>query len=331
MVLLALIVLYAVALGASYSVWPLERQNYVDAEIGQRSIYLTDARYLCLNLAGLRRRGPKVLVVGSSNARLGLRPNELRPLLGGVEVDNLAVGGSNISAVREVVEQAYRNMPREDWPQATFLFGINFRSFVPDSRLWPQGLTPLDAQGLRFAFYSSGPDGVVHPSLPPNWLPVRDLMRPFLLLGWAIRELHTYAVPEVDNDNSTLTQKQIAEQIDQERQVAGPFGPRWYDSFRQFVELARYIAAHQSRLVVLELPVPSWIRHGVPAFADFEARKGPVLEEVKAVPGVVYGSIADGFGDDTFFEAFHPRPRITKRWAERASAVVLQSIPLREQ
>jgi hypothetical protein len=313
-----------------------ESKGYLDTGDVRYSIYTMDARYLSLNFQLLNHPGRRVLIVGASNSALGFRPSLMKPLLGGIEVDNISLGGSNITAVEEVIDLAYKNMPREAWPQTTFALGLFYRLFVPDASIFGKRETPLENQGMQWALYQRTSTGI-HPGLADRWTPaLKYVIRPFLLpswIRWVYFEPQTWGknlllldlrLKRIDYDTFTLTPTTRNNVLGEERDVTSDYSKGFQLQFAKLDRMARLISSRGGRLVLMELPVPSWIQAGVPAYGFYRAEEDRQIRELIKIPGVTYGSMAEGFSDDEFYDQFHPRPRTTVRWVRKAAAIILE-------
>jgi hypothetical protein len=250
---------------------------------------------------------------------MGFRPLEIKDLLDGIEVDNISIGGSNMTAVEEIVNMAYENMPREEWPRTTFALGIFYQLFVPDASMFHNGVTALEDQGLTLGRYERDSTGA-HPTIPDRWRPAFSYsMRPLLFSRW-LKDVFLH--PRRDYNTFTLTSEMRKEELDHERTVAGRYEESFPLQFTKLDHVARMISSRGGRLVLMELPVPSWIQAGVPACSFYRAEEDRQIRELLKIPGVTYGSMAEGFSDDEFYDQFHPRPRTTVRWARKAAAII---------
>lgn len=332
--------LYGGLLGASYISYPYSADRDIDTQRAKASLYATEPKYLVFNLSALDHEGARVLLLGGSNVREGLRPNFLKPRIGNVEVDNLAIGACDVREVAQIVDAVYAHVPQTSWSDLTFVVGIWYGLFRTAARSWPNGVTDIDNELLRYGlYYRDGP--IMRRRVPQSWEPVlQQALRPLL---WISRIYDAYVstttdwlrirllrlvgevpldVSVTDRDRFTLTPAQRAASLDYWRQYMGPADAWDGRPFVALAELARIITRHGSRLVLLDLPLPPWHRAGVPYDDDYRRLEQSLLRETAALPGVTYRSMQDNFGDDDFYDSAHPRPRATARWAEQAAGAI---------
>ncbi len=65
---------------------------------------MTDPKYVFLNRAALRPDAPRIVFVGASNTAVGFKQREVQALVPNAEVDNLSVGGSNMTQIAQIVD-----------------------------------------------------------------------------------------------------------------------------------------------------------------------------------------------------------------------------------
>lgn len=100
----------------------------------------------------------------------------------------------------------------------------------------------------------------------------------------------------------------------------------WTDAgFGDLVNLARRVSAAGSKLIVVDLPLPSWHANGVPYFQQYQRRKQPFIAELGKLDRVTYANMQKGFPDEEFYDSAHPRPKATWRWSERLTEIILKS------
>ncbi len=146
--------LYIFMLALSFALFPDDPTSYVDTNEAPQTIYTTDPKYLLFSIDRLARSDTRVILLGSSIVRDGLRPHELSPLLG-VSVDNLAIGPSNLTEQRQALEMAYEKIAPENWHKLTIVVGMFYGNFVASGRLYPMGITNLDANKKRYQLSDS--------------------------------------------------------------------------------------------------------------------------------------------------------------------------------
>jgi hypothetical protein len=106
--------------------------------------------------------------------------------------------------------------------------------------------------------------------------------------------------------------------------------PRLADpQFEQLRALVDTLVADGSRVVLVDMPIPSWHAQGSALAADYRERMRQLAPTFSALPGVTWLSMTgsdDDYGDDQFSDEVHPKPRVSPRWAARL-ADALRAIP----
>src|SRR5271170_4451747 len=97
-------ILYGLALAASLLAFPVAAgAGALDTGHAGASLYITEPKYVFLGRTGLTDARPRVVFIGASNVVVGFKQSEVAAQLPGVEVDNLAVGGSNVTQMAQIV------------------------------------------------------------------------------------------------------------------------------------------------------------------------------------------------------------------------------------
>jgi hypothetical protein len=311
----------------------------LDAANGQHTIFETEAKIVVYKtpLIAQRSSQQQVIILGASNASLGLRPKELSPLLNGTPVHNLAIGGQNLLSLCQLVDLIYQQTPVKNRENLVFVAGIWHGSMVDDSRRWPDGLTDVDRELLRYGVFaqdSSGavtarvPDRLLSPSLVATWpfmLPVSTKSR--LARAWMPGHLppgvvgQWYPAEEVRNEMVSSAERQT-QQINSIASYLGPPEQRTDEGFHQLCKLAQRISENGGKLVVLDLPITQWHREASEPFGWYQARMKDCAARLEKIPGASYHNMQDGFRDEEFFDGTHPKPRNTPEWAQRAAVPI---------
>jgi hypothetical protein len=333
--LLSLGIIYALAIAASLLFQPEADVRGINTVRSSDSLFATETKYLMFSLNRLDHPGPRTIVLGASNAEQGLEPAMLMPRLG-MPVYNLSIGGSNIREMQEITYLCFDNMPVSAWRQSTFVAGVWYGQFVPDSRRWPDGQTDIDTEAQRYHLYTVS-DYHVHRRLSPVGMKLATLaMRPFLvglkiyynmdplitrmrttslqILGYKIRIIG-------ESDTLELTPAERKAETDEWSSRMGPLKAWDMNGFDGLVAMARMVSAHGARFVVLDLPLPGWHKAAVPYDAEYRRRLAALMPRLCAIPNVSVVSLK-GFSDDDFYDFVHPRPRVMEQWAQKTAALI---------
>ncbi len=336
---LASVLLVACSLQGLYTaaVWSYARKDrVVDAAKGQETIFQTEARVVVYKTPIIAECSskPQVIILGSSNANLGFRPEELQPLIGDVGVHNLAIGGQNMRSLRQIVDLIHRQVPKSNRRNLTFVAAIWYGSLVDDKRRWPQGMTDVDLELLRYGLFQKSNLGAVQPVVPDKLLASAfvatwPIMVPRAAYAETARKLvpnklppgvpQPWHPPAKVRDSVIVSPEQKLDQVGSYCNYMGPVAEQTDGGLQQLVDLAECISSKGGKLVVLDLPLPTWHSQASMPFEDYERRKKPFVEKLQSIPHVVYSSLQTGFSDDDFFDGVHPRPRATLTLSKRAA------------
>ncbi|MBW8856008.1 MAG: hypothetical protein JF604_17185, partial [Bradyrhizobium sp.] len=221
---------------------------------------------------------------------------------------------------------------QEGAKHSVFVIGIWYGLFVPDSVRWSThdrhaGDTDIDIERYRYGFYRRtefGPEPVV----PTDELELGVLLiHPYLVLDRTVRlatdelrDLIHGKPPERTNEQRNATVLSDAEKA--------KFIAFWNDQFngatsvseQQFQvlnELLNRILDGNSKVLLVDLPVPNWHRAGVPFSPSYEALRNKLVAGYKQRPGFSFLEMQTVYPDDEFSDEVHPKPRITQDWSRR--------------
>ena len=341
---LSLLVLYGALLaGACLLVQREPPSRRIDTSRASETLYLTEPKYVFMARTRLQSEAPKVLLLGASNTMAGFKQRELQPLLPAVEVHNLAVGGANLREVRQVAELVREVQSPQARRQTSYVIGLWYGLFASDAARWNTadrhaGDTDIDIERYRYGFYRRTPDGA-QPLLPPRYLGAAEtLILPYLALDRLARDLTVSLRAQLSGKAPKLTDEQRNARVigvdEQQKYLAfwrGYMGPESRLSDQQFDQLRALVdtlVADGSRVVLVDLPIPSWHAQGAALAADYRERVRELAPALSARPGVTWVSMTSSDdGDEQFSDEVHPKPRVSPRWAARL-ADALRAIPI---
>lgn len=331
--LLALLVLYAGALVLSLLLAP-------SAHIGQRlntaraaeSLFLTEPKYVFMARSRLNSTTDKLLLLGASNVQAGFKQEQLQALLPDQEVHNLAVGGSNMTQIEQIVELVREVQSKPAQRHDCYVIGLWYGLFADDRARWytadrSPGDTDIDIERYRYGFYRRAASGPV-PLLAPRYLDAEVmLIRPYLLLDRLARDateslrgvlLHKPVRLSDEERNALLLS-------DAQKQSYLQFWQRYMGSIAAlseapFATLNRTvdtIVADGGQVVLVDLPIPEWHAQGSRIYADYRKRIDPLLLRLQARSGVTVLKMSDANREADFSDEVHPKPRVAPQWAER--------------
>lgn len=331
----AILALYACLLGIALLVVPLANdRGPLDTTRAASSLFLTEPKYVFMARSGLATASDKLIVLGASNALVGLRQRELAPLLPELEVHNLAVGGSNITQLEQIVELVREVQTPAQRRHDTFVLGLWYGVFASDQARWNTpdrhpGDTDIDIERYRYGFCRRGEHGAV-PLLPPQYLRTgAALIHPYLVADRLARDVTQSLRERLQGKPPKLTDQQRNARVvtEPERRQYLAF---WHDymgsveqlsgaSFQRLEHLVNTVLADGARVVLVDMPIPRWHAEGSPLHADYARRMARLLPELEARDGVAVIRLAGD--DDDFSDEVHPKPRVTPGWAESLAAL----------
>jgi len=343
---LSLLLLYGALLALA---WLLVQRDpstrRIDTARAAETLYITEPKYVFMARPRLQSAAPKVLLLGASNTMAGFKQRELQPLLPEVEVHNLAVGGANLTEVRQVAELVREVQTPQARRETSYVVGLWYGLFASDAARWNTvdrhaGDTDMDIERYRYGFYRRTPDGA-RPLLPARYLSTAEtLVLPYLALDRLARDLTVSLRAQLSGKAPKLTDEQRNARVisvDEQQKYLdfwrGYMGsePRLSDQqVEQLRALVDTLVADGSRVMLVDMPIPSWHAQGAALAADYRERMRQLAPTFSAIPGVTWLSMTgrdEDNGDDQFSDEVHPKPRVSPRWAARL-ADALRAIPI---
>ncbi len=337
-VLIALGGIYAVLLGLSYLlVPPLNQEGGLDSSLAASTIFMTDPKYVFLNRAAVRPDTPRIIFVGASNTGVGFKRREVQPLLPNVEVDNLSVGGSNMTQIAQIVDLAQELQSPAARGRTTFVIGMWYGTFVQDRFRWDTpdrhaGDTDIDIERYRYGFYRRTDDGS-KPLLPPGELALGViLIHPYLVFDElsrrASKELRDRLFGRATSRTDAERNASIVSEADKEaalkywRDQMHSDGPIAEEQFVVLRNLIDRILAQGSRVVLVDLPIPRWHEERSPLYQEYLSHKRSLVSDLAGRAGFAYLEMTDLNSDLEFADEVHPKPRITRQWAARVVRLI---------
>src|SRR5580658_869825 len=337
-VFIALGGIYAALLGLSYLlVPPLNQAGGLDSSLAASTIFMTDPKYVFLNRAAVRPDTPRIIFVGASNTAVGFKRREVQPLLPNVEVDNLSVGGSNMSQIAQIVDLVQDLQSPAARRRTTFVIGMWYGTFAQDKFRWytpdrHAGDTDIDIERYRYGFYrrtENGPKQV----LPSGDLPLGiALIHPYLVFDElsrrASRELRDRLFGRPASRTDAERNAIAVSESDREaalkywREQMHSDGPIAEEQFVVLRNLIDRILAQGSRVVLVDLPIPHWHEERSPLYREYLGHRTSLVSDLAGRTGFAYLEMTDLNSDLEFSDEVHPKPRITQQWAARVAGLI---------
>jgi hypothetical protein len=312
----------------------------VDAQKGEHTIFQNALITVVYNTPTIAARAnkPEVVILGSSNARLGFRPAQLSPLIGNVPVHNLGIGAQNMGSYCEIIDLIYRQTPPAYRHNMVFAIGIWYGAMVSNERRWPGGMTSVDDELLRCfgLFQQTGGTGVKF-ILPDRYLSVAlrsvwPLLAPrgiyeqiwrYLLFHQYIRSLPPGVQPSIDRPDSVLDGQVIGDELlhekaNREIDKYGPVEKLGDGAYEDLLRITRRIHAEGGQLVLLDLPLTT-AGYETKAYGIYKVRMRDFISKLQQEGLVQYGDLRPHFDNKSFYDYVHPRPKVRPEWARLAA------------
>jgi hypothetical protein len=309
----------------------------MDTAQASRTLFATEPKYVFLNRSMLDSTRNKVLILGASNGVVGLKQDQLQNLVRGAEINNLSVGGSNVTQLRQIADLVHEVQGTEARRHNTFVIGSWFGLFVDDRQRWGKadrnfGDTDIDIERYRYGFFRRGAEGAVA-VLPPKWLAVGVLaIHPYLVIDKMARDakkLIRQVAADRSSDLSDAERNAITlREQDKKRYLEfwdGYMGgsSKLSDAqFRAFSELVEKIVIAGGRVVVVDLPLPPWHAQRSPYYAEYRRRTQQLFDELQSRLDIHVVSLQHDAVDDDFSDEVHPKPKVAPLWAQQLAAVL---------
>ncbi|HUN45176.1 MAG TPA: hypothetical protein VMU85_01590 [Stellaceae bacterium] len=331
--------LHLAILGGTLLLYPFPVQKGgLDTASAPDTLFTTEPKYVFLDRAPLRSDKRQLILLGASNVVAGFKLRELQPLLPDMVVHNLAIGGSNVTEMREVVSLVQDELDPAARRRTIYVIGLWYGMFVANENHWATpdrhaGDTDIDIERYRYGFYrrtAEGPVAVV----PTRFLDYALVaIQPYLALDRFARDAQdflTHRPPPLTDEQrnaASLSDEEKTRLLANWTKYMGVPGPI---ADQQFEELARTvddILASGSKVILVALPLPQWHERQSPYQASYVEKKNRLLARLATRPGVAILSLEDLDADPNFQDEVHPKPRVSHLWAERLANVVAAQGP----
>jgi hypothetical protein len=343
--LAALLAVYGALLAITLILVPRASAGHrLDTARAASSLFLTEPKYVFLARGQLNTSADKVLLLGASNMLAGFRQEQVQALVPECEVHNLAVGGSNIRQVEQIVELVREVQTPVARRHDRFVIGLWYGLFASDEARWhgrdrQAGDTDIDIERYRYGFYRRTPSGPV-PLLPPRDLNAGVLLiHPYLVLDRAardvtqtLRDLITEKPPamtDAQRNAVVLTEAEKRKYLAFWHEYMGSVGVLDASPFRVLGRVVDGILAQGGQVVLVDMPIPEWHSRGSALWADYRKRMDELLAGLQARVGVAILRMEDADAEQDFRDEVHPKPRVTPRWAERLAVALNANATLR--
>lgn len=318
--------------------WNLPSRTVLDTG-APPALYPGSARQAVMDRGLLKSDAPKIIFVGSSNAREGFRPGQILNLPSNYEIHNMSLGASNLTQVKKVLELAYEVVPPQSHADIIFVLGLWYGHMVENAVRWENALTDIDNEKLRFGLYRKHKEEI-RPSVPPEYFDsYARFLYPFLAFDnfssntkAKLKEFFEAKARGAMKGKGEMAEGESPRDLDavivtqEDKLKAFEFWKNYLgredeklnnEQLEVLLDLVQFVEAHKSRLVIVDMPLPVWHREGSGFFHDYEEKKGPYIAQALQSPNVTYMNMQDLNSDEDFYDSAHPRPRATAKWGQR--------------
>jgi hypothetical protein len=327
----ALALLYAVLIGISILLVPLPSPiGTFDTDAAKRSIFMTEPKYVFMNRQRLEATSikPRVIVLGASNAAFGIRPDALEARVPTVSVQNMAIGGANMTEIHQALDLAQSSLSDADERRTIFVVGSWYGVFMDNEVRWSSadrtaGDTDLDIERYRYGFVrrdKSGPMEVI----PDRTIDTATLaIYPLLALDKVSRDmtagLRKRFLGRAKNLSDEQRNAKIVSDTERARMMAYWRTAIGHDQlqpqqFAEFDSLIDDALKGGAQVVVADLPIPTWHEQQSPYFLQYQQMKLAILSKYSSNPGFGYVNLQYFNRDDSFSDEVHPKPKDRGAW-----------------
>jgi hypothetical protein len=356
------IVTYAALVALSLLDLPA-RQPYFDSAVAVSTQpgWGTEARYFMYNKYRFADAGNHVVIIGASTARDPFRPNRIAPALPGWQVTNASLSGAPVSEIADAVGLYYAERGADATGQRTiFVMALTYLQLRPP-RYAPGSESPFASEAGRGGLYLRQ-NGVLRPQFaPPAEMAILAALRPQTVVASLSRRWwrSTWGNPDLpllkqfaDRFRARDPLSQWTEKIGSAHNLdalAVPpsvqqalLGQRLADTggdrapadseVRHLNQLVRVIRSRGDDVVIVDLPLPLWHRHGVPVQ---DAAFSKAIDGLTSSGQAGYVSLRDLDADENFYDSGHAKPKMWPIMSERLAAflqtIALQGDPVSQQ
>ena len=311
-------------------------QTGLNTGSASRTLYMTEPKYVFLNRSALANDTPRAIFIGASNTVVGFKQPEVASLVHGLEIDNLGVGGANITEMEQVFDLVEQIQDESARANTTYVISIWYGEFFENRAKWfsserVAGDTDVNIEEYRYGFYrrtGAGPVAV----LPPRYLNLEvEAIRPFLALDRISRELsgtarhfiHGKAPEDEQTPEAVIRRRNAAVLTEAEKKDDLSYWKTQMlgresiseEQVNVLRELIGRILASGSKVLLVDLPIPKWHKLGSPIYSSYIQQRDAVVNEFRGRAGFVFFDMSEKDDESEFSDEVHPKPAIAPQWA----------------
>lgn len=315
-----------------------------------RTSFTDEAMHVILDSPAFRQAAiPQMIILGASGAQEAWRPADLQPKVPSFQVSNLALGAANVSEVRQALDYSLKFLPAEVRGQSVLVLGLSYPLFVPDEVRWrhPAFVSPsIVAAGIyisdiqREAMRSPWCCDSNHPlfrmlpvglheaamrraavwyqlsaALPVN--PGEWLVKPkewrWRLPDSLVGDSGRFAAPVPAPLTEFTPRHQMHWLTDY---MGGGEAGLQPGQFLQLKALLDRADRAGMRVIVADMPLPSWHRNESPYHAPYRQLLHQVLASRSGAQAVIFADLSQSISDEDFRDSIHPTEQSKERWIQ---------------
>jgi len=328
--------------------WPVEVLSH------PRVSFAEEARRAIFYSPGLSKsKQPIIVIAGASAAQEGFQPRSMQAVMPDLLTHNISVGGANISEVAQLIEHAFKSkLDPELTNNSALVLALSYAMFVPDQKRWrdpifvpPEAIkqneihTDVAREALRCPhacnsgsyFFRTAPGWLVTlakerylffqpivrhlPAHPGDLLLRKSVWKQDLL------QLHKAfsstkkpsAAPVVPQEPYlVLAHRQMDFLTDYMGQPRGVLHDEQFDKLDALIDTVRALGL---RVVVVDMPLPSWHREKSPFFAPYQTKLQARMEKHLQDGSIIFVDLTAAIPDDGFRDSVHPNADAAVHWA----------------
>jgi len=343
--------------------WPVEVLSH------PRVSFAEEARRAIVYSPGLAKsKQPVIVIAGASAAQEGFQPRSMQDVMPELLTHNLAMGGANISEVGQIIGHAFKSkLAPELINSSALVLALSYAMFVPDQKRWrdpvfvpPEAikqdeiLTDVAREALRCP-HACNSDSFFF-RIAPGWLVTLAKER-YIFFQSVVRRLPTHpgdpllrksiwkqdplklhkafssekkpsAAPPVPQEPYlVMAHRQMDFLTDYMGQPRGVLHDEQFDKLDALIDKVRALGL---RVVVVDMPLPSWHREKSPFFASYQAKLQARVGRHLQDGGISFVDLTAAIPDDEFRDSVHPSAEAAAHWAgaliERLPHPVFQAV-----
>ena len=310
----------------------------IDTNDSRKTIFQTDSKMAVYGSPVVARASdkPQIVILGSSNTTMGLRPDKLQPYLGAIPIHNLSIGSEKFRAIGQTVDLLYRQTAPANRHHYIFVIGLSY-PLIADEGKERHGQTSMDDEEQRFGLFMKTDHGsaarlddrYLSAALQYSW----PFLTPKALYNAIIRlapDPYQFGLAEpVPFSAEESNVVQYSEAQHQERiayynaEIIDRTGEYTFDPL---LKVIGRITATGGEVVIVDLPTAGWLQRATPLYAAYRTLRAPYISRLEQMPHVRYINAEKGFADADFYDGIHPRNRITGDIARVVAPTIKQAV-----